>query len=500
MKPSIYQKAIYDAVDEGKVNIAISAVAGSGKTTTLIGIAERLTEVQRNRAVFCAFSKAIQMELEKRLPRGLQCKTIHALGMRGLADHLDVDNKNWLNDYKYKDIVDSVVGAADLPEALSDTVTPLILDAVRYAQCTLTDPKDGDAFHDMCSHFEIDDTWSRLAEMTAEVLRLGIKQAEHVISFSDMVWLPVVLNIPLKKYEFVMVDECQDLSNVQRALIRKIMKPGGRLIAVGDPHQAIFGFAGAGVDSFERVVETFNCKELPLSVCYRCPESHVRLAQNLVPHIEHREGAPEGEVKTIGYPAMFETVSSTARDMVLCRTNAPLIEAAFTFIGKGIPAIVKGRDIMAQILNLAKSALKLSGATWAEIDHYLGLYVERQIKSLKKKKNTEMQIAALQDRAEALRIILHRVRTTDQRISSVGGLSKYLDRIYSEDTNGAVTLCSIHKAKGLEADNVFILGPEKIPHPMATTQWAAAQEGNLHYVALTRAKKSLVMVPLPQRS
>lgn len=499
MKPSAYQQAIYTFVDTQKSSLAINACAGSGKTSTLIEIAKRLTDAQRNRALFCAFSKAIQMELSSRLPQGLQCKTIHALGMRALSDELLVNNKNWLNDYKYKDLVDEVLARADLPDELTDAVTPLVLEAVKFAQCTLTDPLDLDAFAAMCNHYEIENIWSPLPSMVAEVLALGVERAEHIISFSDMVWLPVKMNIPMNQYDLIMVDECQDLSNVQRALLQKLMRPTTRVIAVGDPNQSIFAFAGADNNSFAKVVETFGCKELPLSICYRCPASHVRLAKDLVPRIEAREGADEGDVKLVGFDEMFKLAKSETRDMILCRTNAPLIEAAFTFIGMGIPAIVKGRDIMAQILNLAKSTLKLGGATWDQIDYYLDLYVQRHITSLKKKKGTEMQIAALEDRAEALRVILHRIRTTDQRISTVGGLAKYLDRIYSEDTHGAVVLCSIHKAKGLEADHVFILGPENIPHPMATSEWAAEQEGNLHYVALTRAKKTLTMVPLPKR-
>ena len=63
------------------------------------------------------------------------------------------------------------------------------------------------------------------------------------------------------------------------------------------------------------------------------------------------------------------------------------------------------------------------------------------------------------------------------------------------ETDG-VLLSSIHKAKGLEADRVFLIEPEgaPVPHPMAKQDWEIEQEWNLRYVAITRAKKELIYV------
>ena len=64
----------------------------------------------------------------------------------------------------------------------------------------------------------------------------------------------------------------------------------------------------------------------------------------------------------------------------------------------------------------------------------------------------------------------------------------------ASDKQEAVLLSSIHRAKGLEAERVFLLFPDTLPHPKATQEWAKAQEFNLKYVALTRAKKDLFFV------
>jgi superfamily I DNA/RNA helicase len=69
-----------------------------------------------------------------------------------------------------------------------------------------------------------------------------------------------------------------------------------------------------------------------------------------------------------------------------------------------------------------------------------------------------------------------------------------IEKMFVEDDTDGIRLSSVHRAKGLEADRVFILCPELMPHPMAKTDWAKAQEQNLRYVAITRAKHLLAYV------
>jgi superfamily I DNA/RNA helicase len=77
--------------------------------------------------------------------------------------------------------------------------------------------------------------------------------------------------------------------------------------------------------------------------------------------------------------------------------------------------------------------------------------------------------------------------------NSVAELMTRCETLFSDDKS-AVTLSTVHKAKGLEADNVYILRPELMPHPMAKTPEAIAQESNIEYVAVTRTKNKLVFV------
>jgi ATP-dependent exoDNAse (exonuclease V) beta subunit len=77
---------------------------------------------------------------------------------------------------------------------------------------------------------------------------------------------------------------------------------------------------------------------------------------------------------------------------------------------------------------------------------------------------------------------------------NVGALIEYIEQIFS-DGESAINLCTIHRAKGLEADRVWIIDPKSLPHIWKGQKaWQKEQEDNLLYVALTRAKKQLFIV------
>lgn len=496
--PSKFQTAIYDFVRTGKGNATVEAVAGSGKTTTLEGICRILIDGDEEgllTAIFCAFNKSIADELRSRLPQEVDVKTIHAIGMAALRQALRPYGNNWVNDYKYRDIISELLDQRGYKGDDKQEMAEALEKSVRYTMLTLIDPMNLGEFESMLGRFDIPHL-DNLDVLTNRVLEIGESMARQKISFTDMIYLPIRLGVAFPKYLWVLVDEAQDLSNCQREIIRRLMGPASRLIAVGDPKQAIYGFAGADTLSFAQIQSEFQTTNLPLSVCYRCPKGHIAMAQEIVPQIEAHDAAPEGEIEWIGFDEIYNRVDSKRRDMVLCRTNAPLVEIAFSLIAQGVPAQIKGRDIMDQLINMAKAVQKLPGANWDEFEAYLSEFVSRQTKALQAKRDTEMQIMALQDRAECLNIIYRRAVAMDQRIKTLDGLRKFIDRLYSEDVHGSVMLSSIHKAKGLEADRVFLVGPEKMPHPMARSTWAIEQEFNLRYVALTRAKEALYFVPL----
>ena len=310
-----------------------------------------------------------------------------------------------------------------------------------------------------------------------------------------MIWLPLELDLTPKTYQWVLVDECQDLNTAQYELVRKCVSSGGRMVFVGDRRQAIYAFAGADAHSFDRIMEDMQPTQLPLSVCYRCPTKIVELARVLCPQIEAHEGACEGDVSTI-QEAGIQTILR-AGDMVLCRVNAPLLGLCYRLLRHGIRACVRGRAV-GEGLVAAVGAVMSFDANFANFSDAVTRWQEDEADRIVARGGrdwvVEGRMEALHDKAECLRILYASCRP-----SSPEALCEAIASLFS-DAHPAVELSSIHRAKGLERARVFILEPERLRNPRGSNPEQLEQEHNLHYVALTRAKRSLFFVTKPSRS
>src|SRR5690606_30766855 len=251
--------------------------------------------------------------------------------------------------------------------------------------------------------------------------------------------------------------------------------------------QSIFGFTGALPNAFDNVISHTNAKVLPLSVCYRCPTSHIELAQNLVPHIEAREGAPEGEVQYINNDEILNIVRYG--DLVICRRNAPLIALAFKLIAKKIQARVRGRDFSNDLQTLAgqvKDYDSIDGDFRSGFIRNLQYFYQDKVQILAQYDGNEAAIESLGDRTNCLQVI-----SENTRFNSVEELNSSISGLFSDEAS-VIYLSSVHGAKGLEADRVIIVDYDKIRiNYKGQQEWQKKQEANLDYVALTRAKQSL---------
>ena len=282
----------------------------------------------------------------------------------------------------------------------------------------------------------------------------------------------------------LLVHNCQDTNPVRRALAKVALRPGGRLVAVGDPRQAIYGFTGASHDAMDLIARDFNTIELPLTVCYRCATSIVRHAQTLVPYLEAHGAAPEGKVETL-HPADAQPLL-TSHDAVLCRNVAPLMAYAFECIAKGVPVTVLGRDIGQGLLKLVRKQ-KASG-----IDRLVNKLEAWRDKEVAKfmAKGQEQKAESVSDRVACVLVIIDNLPQTDR---TVPALVRHLETLFSDD-NGKLMLSTVHKAKGREWPTVAILRPDLMPSRWARQEWQALQESNLQYVAWTRAQRHLIFL------
>jgi len=328
--------------------------------------------------------------------------------------------------------------------------------------------------------------YGKLAIAIQSTLEIGIDRAKyrHIFDFTDQIWLPVYWNAQAPQRKFVMVDECQDLNTCQTEIAIKLGKHG-RILGVGDPKQPVYGFAGADCNSYENFRTRLNAIELPLSICYRCPASHINLVNHIFSDIPI-EVSPTAETGTI---EKVDELHPITGDLILCRTTAPLVQACIRLIGEGIAAKIKGKSIGEGLKTEAENISELANFSYSRLFDFCYRYLE--IKAIKwgKLENREQLMLNLYDKMQALMSIANA-----HKFQNINQLTEYINRLFSDD-NAPVTLCTVHRAKGLESERVWIIEPDIMPAMWKNQQdWQREQEHNLLYVALTRAKQKLFIV------
>lgn len=504
-QPSPQQDAIYNAVTRTPDSLLVVAVAGAGKTTTLTGICERIPADRT--VIFCAYNKAIATEIGAKLVQAgvganVKSGTFHSFGYGALSQALKV--RLTVDGAKCAKIAREL----RVPDGLTPFVTKLVSLAKQRAVNVLTVPGDDAAWYAIVDHFGLTETLSGEGGEASDpdLVGTGVRYAQEVlrrsneagkcgqVDFDDMIYLPLVYDCRVWQRDYVLVDEAQDTNPARRALARKMLKPSGRLIAVGDPHQAIYGFTGADSDALELIKKEFRCVEFPLTVTYRCPKAVVALAQRWVSHITAADSAPEGEVTSLSR-AEFRKVTPTAEDVVLCRLTKPLVELAYEYIGRGVVCRVEGRDIGQGLIKVIDKVCGRTGcADLGQFLDRLDAYQERETGRLLAK-GQETAAEAVDDRCATLRVIAARF-ADDEGVDAVRGAIHVLFGDTPEGERAKVlTLSTVHKAKGREWGCVYLFGREKyMPSKWARQAWQADQELNLMYVAVTRAKATLVEV------
>lgn len=478
MEPSKYQKAIYSAFQRTKCNITISAVAGSGKTTTLLELLRFVPEDKKT--IFLAFNNSVVDELRNRNENErVQIMTIHSCGLRAIRNRYGNVKVN-----PDKCIAKVALFMKKHPDKIQKNrvgyyyyIVPKIIDLMR---CNLVEPNEGD-INDMLEHYAlIADNID--VQIAIEVFKL-MQKDKHQFDFMDMIYQPVIEPaMRVVKYDYVFCDESQDFSLCQQQFIRRLINRNGRVVTVGDPRQAIYGFAGADANSYDRLAEINGSSvKMPLSVCYRCGRKIVMEAQNIVNEIQYN---PEGIDGTVEEGSLTDLKQG---DWILCRNLKPLIQTYLWLMKNRIKSKIRGKDIGEGILGLlSKTGVKrledLQDSLEAEYDALMVKLKARGIKRPEYHPKAEL----LLQRTEVLLCLA-------AEMESVKELRKCIEDIFTDEVEG-ILLSTIHKSKGLENNTIYFLCPELIPSRFAVMDWQFEQEQNLRYVAITRAKKKLVYV------
>jgi superfamily I DNA/RNA helicase len=460
------QEAIWNEITHGNSHVMVNAGAGTGKTFTIVEAANRI----EGKKAFLAFNKSIATELGERLPDDVYAATFHSMGNASIRKNLGYKK---MNNWKTANIIGDVLG--------KDYFAMPLVKLVGFMKGALIDANDRKSILNIIDSRNIafGSDKEEIDGINALPQIMKISKTHAQIDFDDMIWLPIVLDLPMVKYDVMFVDEAQDFNEAQRQLIYRCVEPDGRCIIVGDRNQAIYGFRGAdssSMDIFAELLTKTNreIKEFPLSLTWRCPTSVVAEANRFVEDFHCKDDAIEGKV------VVDSSLNPSKGDMVLCRYNAPLVTAFYKLIGDGKSAYIKGKDLTKGLVNSVKKISKDMSLPTQEFAELLDADFEYRYKKLVDQEKFS-QANNLEDKHECLCLFVYRAET-------VGGIIKEIEKVFNSDGKGDIMLSTVHKAKGLEANNVFLLATERMPHPKATNM---KEEMNICYVAITRAKVNL---------
>lgn len=475
---SKYQLALYEAAETTTDNLVVEAVAGSGKTTSILETMKRLRMQSGADVLFLAFNKSIQTELAARVPFGVTTKTLNALGHSVMMPHV---KSRRIESYKPHNVLKDML-QPHIYQEYGWELAKRLSSARHHGIGIRTDlslPTWQEFLAEGGMSFEDESQLMKFAEICRLAFDRMLEEHSECFDFDDQLYLPIFYRWTFPKFDVVFVDEAQDLSFINHMQLARLRDRGARIIAVGDSHQAIYAFRGADTRSMSNLAESFSARRLPLSICYRCGKSIVRAAQALVPHIEFSDASPEGTIvdhEEYPHPSDYEPGS-----MIMCRNNAPLFHLALQFLRERVPCHI----VMDFAQDLAKLIDKMNVHTGAQLRAALERWRDREIAKATNLHRKHL-IPLIEDKVDCLLPFCDEFPYAQQIKIMITNLA--------QSTVGP-RLSTIHKAKGLEAKHAYILRPDLLPSERAETEEDRQQERNLQYVAITRAKEFLHMLP-----
>lgn len=459
--PTAEQSHIVSLVRDSPDNLMVNALAGTGKTSTL----ELIQAASPSKPVLClAFNRKIAEEMSKRFPSTTTVRTFNGMGHRIWSKAYNAN----VNPKKTQEIT-----TAYLDELSGDDRRELrgayweILAGVGYAKSIGYVPEGKyPSAKRLASretfHLALEEAPSPLvADAIDTILFRSIKASfAGAIDYNDQVYMPALFGGTFPRFPLVLVDEAQDLSPVNHALLDKLVHH--RVCAVGDPWQSIYSFRGALVGGMSLLQRKFEMTEADLTVSFRCPQTIVESVRWHVPHFKWMK--PGGIIGELRHPTLSSFADNSA---IICRNNAPLFHLAFQLLGAGRGVSVAGSEIGPKLIGILK---KIGDDRDSKAELLAKIEAWRDDK-LSRAQTGQKSIV---DMANCLKLFAGFGNTLSSAIAHAEHLFKQ---------SGTIKLITGHKAKGLEWDTVYHLDP----HLLGTDN----QEMNLSYVISTRAKAAL---------
>lgn len=512
------QLAIKDFVVNGSGNLVVEAGPGCAKSSTML---ETVKHLPRHAWVtFTCFNASVKKELEPRMksahPKG-RATTFNGIGWSTMRftfkrklNRAITFEEMATNDPKYRvQAKELVTQNKDLDHDLRDYGIKLLASLVEKVQVNLTNITDREALLDLIEFYELlpplrdrddrEEAQKKLAlwalKHLPDIMDWGEKQtAQMDFTFTDQMYYLVKWELSPLKPDFLIVDEAQDMSALDMAVIERSMNHKTRVFFVGDRQQTINSFKGAMADSMDTIREKFNCTVLELNRSFRCAPKIVRLANRVKPSLVAAFDDNDGVVDSVGFENMIAEVQ--AGDAIIARLNAQLVKACLELIVRDKPATILGRNIGTALAGTLDEIVEKAGNfPFAELPDVITEHRNAEVSRMTSKQTDDRAIQMFMDRMDALMTIVEKHTEDDapRPATSVAQLKGYIFDLFSDDDDvrgdsTVIKLMTAHQSKGLEFDTVWLIGNGI---PMDNN---SAEEWRVWFVAVTRAAKALHVV------
>lgn len=523
----MFDTAQQAAIDSETRRLLVLAGAGTGKTTMMLGRIHKLVESGANPGSILAltFTNAAASEMRERYKASATgdviptFSTFHAFCYRLIIADKAVAN---------------ALGYTSVPSVADDNQVKRIWESCR-AQCgtklsdkklrdpSLLNPRDRfayDVFHTAYRKMLCKENLITFDLMCGAICQLFYANKPIIQQYKD-------------RFKYIFVDEFQDTDETQWRFVQAFKN--SRVTVVGDAKQNLYAFRGCTNEIIKRLTKDPEWVTIKLHNNYRCTKQICNFANRIhrswgdSPYNLMLEGQRDG-AEVNWKPSFHSMGSQTEHDVlaltsglydgksiaILCRTNAEVsligsilssygvkcdtsiaetdlidcIEAAFddTKFMNWVPAQLNSHDYAEYIRSVYVNP------AYAEIDTFMKQYKTKLPKSVNSAILARTVVKSskydLNEKAARIADIFH-INTgyKTQEFADLGAVCRYIKSCYqSRKSSGSIYVGTIHSVKGLEYDNVHVLGVDG-------KYFRLSNEDNLNcfYVACTRAKENLTV-------
>ncbi|CAB4579995.1 unannotated protein [freshwater metagenome] len=526
--------ALIESLDENQRKVALALVgpvrvlagAGSGKTRAIthrIAYGVETGVYSAEKVLALSFTVKAAGEMRSRLSElgveGVACRTFHSAAMRQLAHFWPDLIGGDLPKVLHSKAATLKRAAAQLNIRATDELLRGIAAEIEWRKVRLLSMEDYEAAlpnRPLPGGLSVDSTLALVQKYE------DLKDDQRNLDFEDTLIATLgmlnsekwVADRVHEQFRFFVIDEYQDVSPVQRALLDAWRGSHSEVCVVGDPNQTVFGFAGASDEHLVRFESEFpGATTVELDRNYRSTPEIVRLANSTVPNsplelVSMRESGPmpgvigsatdEDEARAIGKAirAAIESGTDPADIAVLYRINVQSLVLEQILGEMSIPFRVRGgrffdEPVVTQALVLVRGRLQTDPAASAR--DTMALILRENLGWLSKPPANPVDRHAW-NIMSALAQIAENLPETATVIDLAAELKHRTDN-EMEPAVSAVTLSTTHNAKGLEWDTVFVIGMSEGLFPLSYSMGDGPmqEERRLAYVAFTRAGRSLTL-------